>query len=155
MVGVQLTPDPGPGRGAGAIGKGRSEARVLTGRWRMARGMGGGALPPSEAPSKGGHTLPLEERLYVIREMVKRWNPHVKISPVAPLSWPGEVVDGALWLLTRAPRKTTLHNLGGEPDKVIETLLDAFENNYTPPMRRIRKSAFPQCSRQSSREDFG
>ena len=53
--------------------------------------------------------------------------PHVKISPVAPLSWPGEVVDGALWLLTCVPRKTTLRNLGGEPDKVIETLLDAFE----------------------------
>ena len=64
--------------------------------------------------------------------------PHVKISPVAPLSWPGEVVDGALWLLMGVPRKTTLRNLGSEPNKVIETLLSAFEN-YTPPMTRGRQ----------------
>ena len=120
------------GSGSGSWGRSHWQGQVWAknARWEGEGGKrdGWGSASTIGGPSKGGHVLPVDERLYVIREMVKRWNPHVKISPVAPLSWPGEVVDGALWLLTRVPRKTTLRNLGGEPDKVIETLLDASEN---------------------------
>ena len=130
MVGVQLTPDPGPGRGTGALGKGRPGPTMLAGRGGWQEG-GVGERFHHRRPQQGRARSPSGGTFVRDARNGEAVEPQVKISPVAPLSWPGEVVDGALWLLTSVPRKTTLRNLGGEPDKVIETLLDAFDKLHT------------------------
>ena len=104
-------------------------------------------------PAKANHTLPVEDRCWLVREIARlvqkksREEDVLKFPVVCTLSWPADIVDAVLYLMTGLGRRITLRSIGDTSDEVAEALAEAFESRVSRaggkpccPSRRQSKS---------------
>ena len=94
-------------------------------------------------PHKQSHTLPLEDRVWLARIIVEQSQSAtdhgaapMKLPLVKTLSWPVDIVDAVIFLLTGLSRRTSLRSLGETQEQVAETLTEAFISRMPNPQDR-------------------
>ena len=87
-------------------------------------------------PAKAPHTLTVEDRCWLIREIVVRAQADsqdvLKIPVVRTLTWPADIVDAVLFLLTGLGRRVALRSLGETGNEVADSLAEAFSSRSPP-----------------------
>ena len=83
-------------------------------------------------PAKSSHTVPQEERAWMIREMVSRAQgeedeaDRLKILVLKTLQWNPNVLDAVIYLFCGRGRKMTICHVGKSRDAVTTVCTEAF-----------------------------
>ena len=113
-----------------------------------------GAGSPAKDPSDWGkytylnggpkatHTVPAEQRAWLIREMMSRvqqdddTEEKVKIPVLKTLKWNVNTLDATIWLFCGIGRRMAIGSLGKSRDAVLVACVEGFLNKYPEPEER-------------------
>ena len=94
-------------------------------------------------PQRQAHTVPIEDRIHVIRGAVEQSQATdhgadpLKLPLFKTLSWPADVVDSVIFLITGLARRTPLRSLGDTQEEVAATMAEAFRSRMPNPMEHF------------------
>ena len=93
-------------------------------------------------PHKATHTLPVEDRVWLAREMVSRSQADedpcnvVKMPLVKTLAWPADVIDSVIFLLSGLGRRVSLRSVGETADEVAANMAEGMMSHHPDRARR-------------------